>query len=214
MTGVARSTPAGKKIQLHGCSNDSQREAGLSVGRRLLPDHLQQEQPNFRGTKGARGELPGGESYLPRPGNSGERHDRGALHTSSSPRVAGAEHTAAVRAAQRWRCGVSMWNATRSPGCQRPADDAVAIFLQASCRGYRRAGSLPETTFACCVMKVRGMYQVPSLDPATNSSVLSRGTGSTGIQKLTFLPPVDVVVRLVLMPGRRLPGASFSSTNR
>ena len=34
------------------------------------------------------------------------------------------------------------------------------------------------------------MYQVPdACDPATNSSVLSRPTGSTGIQKETFWRP-------------------------
>ncbi len=34
------------------------------------------------------------------------------------------------------------------------------------------------------------MYQVPgACDPATNSSVFSRSTGSTGIQKETFWRP-------------------------
>jgi hypothetical protein len=38
-------------------------------------------------------------------------------------------------------------------------------------------------------MKVRGISQGPRCEPATNSSVASRGTGSTGIQKLTFCKP-------------------------
>ena len=42
---------------------------------------------------------------------------------------------------------------------------------------------------ACWSRKVRGMYQVPSCEPATKRSVLASGTGSTGIQKLTFCWP-------------------------
>ncbi len=37
--------------------------------------------------------------------------------------------------------------------------------------------------------KVRGMYQVPVWEPATNRSVLASGTGSTGIQLITTVAP-------------------------
>ena len=52
------------------------------------------------------------------------------------------------------------------------------------------SSSPSSKTSAVCEMKVRGMYQVPAAcEPATNSSVLSRATGSTGIQKETFCRP-------------------------
>ena len=44
----------------------------------------------------------------------------------------------------------------------------------------------------------------PGGSPPTNSSVASRATGSTGSHMLHVLRALDVVVRLVLMPGRAL----------
>jgi hypothetical protein len=38
-------------------------------------------------------------------------------------------------------------------------------------------------------MKARGMSHGPKCEPATNSRVEARLTGSTGIQKLTFCLP-------------------------
>jgi len=46
--------------------------------------------------------------------------------------------------------------------------------------------------FACWSRKVRGMNQVPAWEPATKRSVLASGTGSTGIQKLTFCRPATL----------------------
>ncbi len=47
-----------------------------------------------------------------------------------------------------------------------------------------------SNTSAAFETKVRGMYHVPdACEPATNSSVFSRATGSTGIQKETFWWP-------------------------
>jgi hypothetical protein len=43
--------------------------------------------------------------------------------------------------------------------------------------------------FACSVRKVFGMYQVPSWEPLTKDIEAASGTGSTGIQKLTFCRP-------------------------
>jgi hypothetical protein len=70
---------------------------------------------------------------------------------------------------------------------QCPADDgegrAVGLDVGQLCRlpsGNQRAS---------CVMKVRGISQGPRCEPATNSSVECRRTGSTGIQKLTFCRP-------------------------
>ena len=71
-----------------------------------------------------------------------------------------------------------------------------------------RSASVPSGNhFASPSMNVRGISQGPRCEPATNSSVDSRGTGSTGIQTLQVLRAVDVVVRLVLVPGRPLPRA-------
>ena len=49
--------------------------------------------------------------------------------------------------------------------------------------------SLPGNHLACASMNERGMSQGPRCEPATNSSVEARLTGSTGIQKLTFCAP-------------------------
>ena len=43
--------------------------------------------------------------------------------------------------------------------------------------------------FAWPSRNVRGMYHGPRCEPATNSSVDARGTGSTGIHMLTFWRP-------------------------
>ena len=58
-------------------------------------------------------------------------------------------------------------------------------------------------------MNVRGISQGPRCEPATNSTVDSRSTGSTGIHMETVLEAVDVVVRLVLVPRRRLARAGL-----
>ena len=53
-----------------------------------------------------------------------------------------------------------------------------------------KSASVPSGNhLACAPMKLRGMSHGPRCDPATNSKVDSRRTGSTGIQKLTFWFP-------------------------
>lgn len=50
--------------------------------------------------------------------------------------------------------------------------------------------SVPSANhFACPSLNVRGMYHGPRWEPFTNSSVLSRGTGSMGIHMLRFRRP-------------------------
>jgi hypothetical protein len=46
-------------------------------------------------------------------------------------------------------------------------------------------------------------------EPATKFRVEARLTGSTGIQKLIVLAALDIVIGLVLVPGRRLQCAGF-----
>ena len=63
--------------------------------------------------------------------------------------------------------------------------------------------------FACSVRNVRGMSQPRRCDPARNSSVDSGATGSTGHPHRHVVPAVDVVVGLVLVPRRGLPGSGL-----
>ena len=55
---------------------------------------------------------------------------------------------------------------------------------------FGRSASVPSGNhFAWASMKERGMSHGPKCEPATNSRVEARLTGSTGIQKLTFCLP-------------------------
>jgi hypothetical protein len=71
---------------------------------------------------------------------------------------------------------------------QRPAQDGVrgAVGLDV---GHLLERAVVEDS-ARSSKKLRGMYQVrEACEPATNSRVLSRGTGSSGIQNETVSKP-------------------------
>ena len=68
-----------------------------------------------------------------------------------------------------------------------------------------RSSSAPSGNhFASLSMNVRGISHGPRCEPATNSSVAVRETGSTGSHTEHVCVAVDVVVRLILVPGRAL----------
>ena len=84
-------------------------------------------------------------------------------------------------------CSVSMLNATASPGCSSQprilnADRSASTSGTSSSVPSSNAKPSPEKN-------ERGMNHAPEFDPATNSSVLSRGTGSSGIQNDTVWLP-------------------------
>ena len=80
-----------------------------------------------------------------------------------------------------------MWNATTSPGSSSQPRMRCAD-RSASMSG--RSARLPSGNhFASLLMNERGISHGPRWEPATNSSVAGRLTGSTGIQKLTFCRP-------------------------
>ena len=81
-----------------------------------------------------------------------------------------------------------MLKATASPGSSGQPRISKAE------RSASTSGTSPNApssnTSARSSKNERGMYQVPeACEPATNSSVLSRGTGSSGIQNETVWEP-------------------------
>ena len=96
-------------------------------------------------------------------------------------------------ARRRWRepaaaCSVSMLNATASPGAS--AQPRIVCASRSASTSGTSSNVPSSNTSARSSKKLRGMYQVwLACDPATNSSVLSRGTGSSGIQNETVSEP-------------------------
>ena len=80
-----------------------------------------------------------------------------------------------------------MWKKTASPGSSSQPTIGKAG-RSASMSG--RSARLPSgNQRACPSMNVRGMSHGPRCEPATNSSVDERETGSTGIQTLQVCDP-------------------------
>ena len=81
-----------------------------------------------------------------------------------------------------------MLNATASPGSSSQPR-IVCAPRSASTSGTSSKAPSSKTS-ARSSKKLRGMYHVrDACEPATNSSVLSRGTGSSGIQNETVSKP-------------------------
>ena len=80
-----------------------------------------------------------------------------------------------------------MLKATASPGCiAQPRIEKAS--RSASTSGT--SSSAPSSkTIAVFFTNERGMYHLPVCEPATNSSVDSRATGSSGIQNETVCAP-------------------------
>ena len=144
-----------------------------------------------------------------KPGNSGEVFQRRGACTMSSPKNR-TEKTRRRRAVPRRRArhAASACESTR----HRPAASSqprIGNSLRRASMSGRSASVPSGNHFACESMNERGISQGPRCDPATNSRVDARLTGSTGIQKLDVLPALDVVVRLVLVPRRPLARAGL-----
>ena len=77
-----------------------------------------------------------------------------------------------------------MWKATTSPGAS--AQPRIGNCARCASMSGSSARLPSGNQRAWWVMKVRGISQGPRCEPARNSSVLGRATGSAGIQKLTF----------------------------
>ena len=80
-----------------------------------------------------------------------------------------------------------MWKAITSPGAT--GQPMIGKRSRAASMSGRSARLPSGNHLAWLSMKVRGISQGPKCEPATNSSVEWRRTGSTGIQKLTFCRP-------------------------
>ena len=81
-----------------------------------------------------------------------------------------------------------MLKATASPG---PSSQPRIVCAARSASTSGTSAKAPSSnTSGRSSKKLRGMYQVrEAWEPATNSSVLSRGTGSSGIQNETVSKP-------------------------
>ena len=81
-----------------------------------------------------------------------------------------------------------MLNATASPGSS--AQPRIVCASRSASTSGTSANVPSSKTIGRSSKKLRGMYQVrDACEPATNSSVLSRGTGSSGIQNETVSAP-------------------------
>ena len=146
-------------------------------GRRLAPELREQRVVELVATRRAR--LRARERRAGRVRRSPAARRR----RPAAPRTrAGAREPAAA-----W--SVSMLKATASPGssAQPRIVEGVAVGLDVRASSPKAPSS---NTSARSSKNERGMYQVPdACEPATNSSVLSRGTGSSGIQNETVWEP-------------------------
>ncbi len=84
-------------------------------------------------------------------------------------------------------CSVSMWKNTASPGSSSHA--RISNPSRFASMSGSSASEPSGNHFACWSMNVRGISHGPRCDPATNSTVDSRSTGSTGIHIEQFWKP-------------------------
>ena len=123
----------------------------------------------------ARGEL------VDQSGEFGRGLARRAARGRRRRRGSGSRTPARRRSRRPAACSASMWKATRRPARAPSPTMRGGAVGSMSCSSSR----LPSgNQRACPSMNVRGMSHGPRCEPATNSSVERRGTGSTGIQTL------------------------------
>ena len=122
------------------------------------------------------------------PGNSGEvRQARGACRTSSPRKRTENARRRRSPPTPPDACSVSIWKNTASPGS---SSQPRMRQRERSASMSGRSARLPSGNhLAWLSRKVRGISQGPRCEPATNSSVASRATGSTGIHMLQFMRP-------------------------
>ena len=155
------------------------------------PEHLTNNEPAAKNRKraatapAARGGAPAG---LLQPGNSGEvRQARGACRMSSPRKRTENARRRRSPPTPPDACSVSMWKNTASPGS---SSQPRMRQRERSASMSGRSARLPSGNhLAWLSRKVRGISQGPRCEPATNSSVASRATGSTGIHMLQFMRP-------------------------
>ena len=122
------------------------------------------------------------------PGNGGDvAHGRGAWTMSSPRKRTDSTRRRCVPATPPAACSVSMWKNTASPGSSSQPR-IVKSSGRPSMSGS--SASVPSGNhLAWSSRNERGMNHSPRCEPATNSSVDSRGTGSTGNHMLAFWRP-------------------------
>ncbi len=136
-----------------------------------------------------------------RSGKGGEVRPARLAKTASSP-TQRAEKTR--RARGDWLpgapCTVRKLKAMASPGCMSQPADVERRRAAPRCRASPRNRRWRR---AACRRSASGRKPLPQVcEPLMHSMTTSRGTGSSGIQKLTLWRPSTTVIGLVLVPGR------------
>ena len=149
--------------------------------------HRHQARGHSNGNSACSSGAPAGSSCSS-PGNSGEvRQARGACRTSSPRKRTENARRRRSPPTPPDACSVSIWKNTASPGS---SSQPRMRQRERSASMSGRSARLPSGNhLAWLSRKVRGISQGPRCEPATNSSVASRATGSTGIHMLQFMRP-------------------------